>query len=489
MFHYDSKYPKILTSMAAKNDNASLFGYTSVFAIFTAFFIAIVIGHIRDQMGKIFIPWRYRFYYEGENGEPALFTTFDSFFIRRIYRRISDCWNRPIHGVPGRFIEIYERKSDDYNETFQLTGEKIEALNVGSYNYLGFACNKGEITEHVLRSVDKYETNNAYPTADYEQNPLCQELEGEMAKFLHQEDCVVFSMGYGTNTSSIPVLMKNSLVFSDEKNHTSLIRGIKLSQSTVVVFKHNDMHDLESKLKFHITQGEPETHRPWKKIFIVVEGLYSMEGTVVDLKRLVELKKLYKFYIFLDEAHSIGAMGRTGRGICEYLGIDHADVDILMGTFTKSFGGFGGYIAGKREITDFLRMHSDFSRYGEQMSPIVCTQILESLKQIKQDRKRLAKLHENTRKVRRAMKSLKFHLIGDDDSPIIPLLIPSPGKIGEFSRLCLERGIAVVVVGYPATPILLNRVRMCMSSSHTSEDVDRIIAVFDQVGNLIGMKK
>ncbi|ELA41194.1 uncharacterized protein VICG_01793 [Vittaforma corneae ATCC 50505] len=475
--------------MAAKNDSASSFGYTSVLAIFTSFFIAVVIGHIRDQMGKIFIPWRYRFYYESENGEPALFTTFDSFFIRRLYRRISDCWNRPIHGVPGRFVEIYERKSEDYNETFQFTGEKIKALNVGSYNYLGFAYNKGKITDHVLQSVDKYNINNSYPTADYEQNPLCRELEKEMAEFLHQEDCAVFSMGYGTNTSSMPALMRNSLIFSDEKSHTSLIKGIKLSQSMVVIFKHNNMQDLENKLKFHITQGEPETHRPWSKIFVVVEGLYSMEGTVVNLKKLVELKKQYKFYIFMDEAHSIGAMGRTGRGICEYVGVEHDDVDILMGTFTKSFGGFGGYIAGKREIIDYLRVNSDFSKYGEQMSPIVCAQVMECLRNIKLDRKRLEKLHENTRRVRRAMKNLRFHLIGDDDSPIIPLLIPSPGKIGEFSRLCLEMGIAVVVVGYPATPILLNRVRVCMSSSHTSEDVDRIITVFDQVGSLIGMKK
>lgn len=475
--------------MSSVSNDTSKFGYLTIFIIFTSFFIAIVIGHIRDQFGKIFIPWKYRFYYETKNGEPPLFTTFDSFFIRRLYRRISDCWDRPIHGVPGRIIQIYDRKSIDGNESFELTGDKTTALNIGSYNYLGFAENNPEDLVDVLKAVDEYEINYSYPTADCEQNPLCKVLEREMADFLHREDCMVFSMGYGTNTSTISALMRNSLIFSDEKNHTSLIKGMKLSESTTIIFQHNDMNDLEKKLRHHITQGEYETHRPWKKIFVIVEGIYSMEGTIVDLRKLVELKKKYKFYIFMDEAHSIGAMGATGRGICEYSGIAHSLVDVLMGTFTKSFGGFGGYIASNKDIINFLRVNSDFAKYGEQMSPIVCTQILHCLKKIREDKINLERLHDNTRKMRRALKSLKFHLIGDSDSPIIPILIPSPGKIGEFSRLCLERGIAVVVVGYPATPILLNRVRVCMSSSHTFEDIERILKVFEQVGNLIGMMK
>lgn len=469
--------------------DTSQFGYMSIFAIFTTFFIAVVIGHIRDQMGKIFTPWRYRIYFESECGEPPIFTTFDSFFIRRLYRRISDCWNRPIHGVPGRTIEIYERYTGDYNETFELTGNKIKALNVGSYNYLDFAQKSGPIFDAVEASVDKYDIGKAFPTADYEQNSICQTLEKELAEFLYLEDAVVFSMGYGTNLNAIALLMDDCLIFSDEKNHMSLIMGMKLTKSKIVIFKHNDLSDLERKLRFQITQGTPEIHQPWKRIFVVVEGMYSMEGTIVNLKKLVELKKQYKFYIYMDEAHSIGAMGQTGRGICEYHGIDHREVDILMGTFTKSFGGFGGYIASSKKVVDFLRVNSDFSRYGEQMSPIVCVQILESLRILKTDTERINRLHENTRRMRKAMKYLNFHLIGDDDSPIVPLLIPSPGKIAEFSRLCLECGIAVVVVGYPATPVLLNRVRLCMSSAHTKEDVDQIITSIDKIGNLIGMKK
>jgi serine palmitoyltransferase len=162
---------------------------------------------------------------------------------------------------------------------------------------------------------------------------------------------------------------------------------------------------------------------------------------------------------------------------------------LLMGTFSKSFGGFGGYVAGKRGIIDYLKSYSDSSLYGEQMAPVVTFQILECLRKIKSDNSIISKLHENTRAMRDSLRKLKFYMLGDRESPIIPILIPTPGKIGEFSRLCLERGVAVVVVGYPATPILLNRVRLCMSASLTIEDIDYIVKVVDQVGGLLGMKR
>lgn len=471
-----------------KTDNTLPFGRLTLLATYISFVTIVVVGHIRDQIGKIFRPWQYRIF-AYQNGMPPLFTSLDSFFIRRIYQRISDCWNRPIHGVPGRKLEILERISIDNNKSFEFTNERIRALNTGSYNYLGNAENKGETIDLVLESVDKYDINFAYPTVDYEQNPITRDLEKEIAKFFYKEDAIVYSMGYGTNTCAIHCLMKDSLILSDEYNHASLIKGIQLSKSKVIVFRHNDMKDLEKKLEFNITQGVPETHRPWKKIFVIVEGLYSMEGSIVNLRKIIELKEKYKFYIFMDEAHSVGAMGKTGRGICEHLGVSHSDVDLLMGTFSKSFGGFGGYIAANKDIINFLKTDSDFSLYGEQMAPIVTIQILSCLRKIIADNSLITKLHRNTRIARDALKSLGFYMLGDRDSPIIPILIPVPGKIGEFSRLCLERGLAVVVVGYPATPILLNRVRLCMSASHSTQDLDFMIKVVDQVGSLLGMKK
>ena len=199
-----------------------------------------------------------------------------------MYKRISDCWNRPIFGFPDKIIDILERVSDDWNKTFTLTGKKFKSVNFGSYNYLGFA-EPNQFTKDLhLQALEKYDLNYAYPTADYEANEVVKTLEHEMAKFLNKEDCIVFSMGFGTNTWNIPVLMSESLIFSDELNHTSLIYGIKMSNSQVVVFKHNNMNDLESKLIYYISQGQPKTHRSWRKIFVVVEGVYSMEGKMVN---------------------------------------------------------------------------------------------------------------------------------------------------------------------------------------------------------------
>ena len=135
------------------------------------------------------------------------------------------------------------------------------------------------------------------------------------------------------------------------------------------------MKDLERKLRQLIVTGQPKTHRPWKKIIIVAEGIYSMEGTIIDLPELIRIKKKYKCYVYLDEAHSIGAIGPHGRGVCDYYGCDTNDIDLLMGTFTKSFGASGGYIAGKKSLIDHIRHGSSGTAYANAMSPVIAQQI------------------------------------------------------------------------------------------------------------------
>lgn len=174
------------------------------------------------------------------------------------------------------------------------------------------------------------------------------ELEQLTAQFLGVEDSIVFGMGFASNALNLPAFLSpGCLVISDEKNHASIILGLRLSGSTIRVFKHNNMQHLESKLQEAIFKGQPNGS-PWKKILIIVEGIYSMEGSIVRLPEVVALKKKYKAYLYLDEAHSVGAMGKHGRGVLDYFGIDPTDVDILMGTFTKSFASSGGYIAGSK---------------------------------------------------------------------------------------------------------------------------------------------
>lgn len=175
------------------------------------------------------------------------------------------------------------------------------------------------------------------------------ELEQLTAQFVGVEDSIVFGMGFATNALNLPAFLSpGCLVLSDEKNHASIILGLRLSGSTIRVFKHNNMEHLEKQLQDAIIKGQPKGGAPWKKILIIAEGVYSMEGSIVKLPEIVALKKKYKAYLYLDEAHSIGAMGPRGRGVVDYYGVDPNDVDILMGTFTKSFASSGGYIAGSK---------------------------------------------------------------------------------------------------------------------------------------------
>jgi serine palmitoyltransferase len=175
---------------------------------------------------------------------------------------------------------------------------------------------------------------------------LHAQLEKKVAQFVGKEDAIIFDMGYATNSTSIPSLIgKGGLIISDSLNHASIVMGCRSTGAKIKVFRHNDPEDLERVLRQSIAEGQPRTHRDWKKILVVVEGIYSMEGEILRLPEIVAVKKKYKAYLYVDEAHSIGALGKTARGVCDYWGVDPADVDILMGTFTKSFGSVGGYIA------------------------------------------------------------------------------------------------------------------------------------------------
>jgi serine palmitoyltransferase len=213
-------------------------------------------------------------------------------------------------GVPGRYITLIDRVSHDYFESFSFTGTLTTTLNLSSYNYLGFAQSSGPCADDVHESISTYGLSSASPRLEAGTSDLTVEVEREMADFVGKEDAMVFSMGFSTNATSFPALMgPGCLIISDELNHASIRIGARLSGAVIKSYKHNDMDDLEKLLRREISQGQPKTYKAWKKILVVCEGLFSMEGTIVDLPGLVRLKKKYKFYLFIDEAHSIGALG------------------------------------------------------------------------------------------------------------------------------------------------------------------------------------
>uniref|UniRef100_A0A671VFK6 serine C-palmitoyltransferase n=1 Tax=Sparus aurata TaxID=8175 RepID=A0A671VFK6_SPAAU len=411
-----------------------------------------------------------------------LYQDFENFYTRNLYMRIRDNWNRPICSVPGAKMDLVERVSHDYNWTFEHTGKVVkEVINMGSYNYLGFAENVGACADAAIESTKKYGVGVGSTRCELGNLDIHEEMEQLVARFLGVESSMAFGMGFATNSMNIPALTgKGCLILSDELNHASLVLGARLSASTIRVFKHNNMQSLEKLLRDAIVHGQPRTHRPWKKILIVVEGIYSMEGSIVRLPEVIALKKRYKAYLYLDEAHSIGALGPNGRGVVDYFGLDPKDVDIMMGTFTKSFGAAGGYIGGKKELIDYLRNHSHSALYATSMSPPVAQQIITSMKIIMGEdgttlgADRLRQLSENTTYFRRKLREMGFIIYGNDDSPVVPMMLYMPAKIGAFGREMLKRNIGTVVVGFPATPIIESRARFCISAAHTREMLNTV---------------
>ncbi|XP_067848127.1 serine palmitoyltransferase 2-like isoform X2 [Heptranchias perlo] len=425
-----------------------------------------------------------------------LYQDFENFYTRNLYMRIRDSWNRPICSVPGAKFDVMERVSYDYNWSFNFTGTVIkDVLNMGSYNYLGFAESRGFCADAATKATIQYGTGICSTRQEIGNLDKHEEMEKLVARFLGVEAAMAFGMGFATNSMNIPALVgKGCLILSDELNHASLVLGARLSGATIRVFKHNNMQSLDKLLKDAIVHGQPRTRRPWKKILIVVEGIYSMEGSIVRLPEIVALKKKYKAYLYLDEAHSIGALGPTGRGVVEYFDLNPKDVDVMMGTFTKSFGAAGGYIGGKKELVDYLRSHSHSTVYATSMSAPVAEQIIASMKCIMGEdgttlgQTRVQQLAENTRYFRRRLKEMGFIIYGNDDSPVVPLMLYMPAKIGAFGREMLKRNIGVVVVGFPATPIIESRARFCVSAAHTTEMLDTALKVIEEVGDLLQLK-
>lgn len=392
-------------------------------------------------------------------------------------------------------MQVLERESLGYFQPLRESGKMKDCLNLGSYNYLGIGDPTSPTKTNVLKTLASFGVSTASPRTALGTTAVHKELENTVAQFVGKPDAMVFGMGFATNANGIPALVgKGGLIVSDSTNHSSIVIGARSSGAKIKVFKHNDPDSLEAVIRQAICEGQPRTHRPWTKILILVEGVYSMEGEMCPLDKIVAIKKKYKCYLYVDEAHSIGAIGATGRGICEHKKVNPADVDLLMGTFTKAFGAVGGYIASSKEVVAYLRSHCSATTYSASMSPVAAQQALSAMRTMmglengNLGAVKLANLRENSNFFRQKMKDLGCVVLGDWDSPIIPVLIYSPSKVAAFSRECLQRGIATVVVGFPATPLLGCRTRICISASHCRSDLEYAVKQINEVADIVGIK-
>ncbi|KAH8353358.1 hypothetical protein KR084_010439 [Drosophila pseudotakahashii] len=458
---------------------------------YLGFYLLMILGYINQLL---FVPKVAT--EKGREGYVGLYDAFESFYSRYVYRRIKDCWNRPICSVPGEELTLKDRVTDDYGWSFKFTGTETRCLNLGSYNYLGFAAATGRCADDSEESARDAGLAYCSSRCELGDNEQLRELEDQTARYFGVEDAIVFGMGFATNALNLPSLLgPNSLVISDEKNHASIILGLRLSGATTKVFKHNNMRDLDRVLRQGICYGNPKKGgKPWDKVMICVEGIFSMEGSVVRLPEIIALKKKYKAYLYLDEAHSVGAMGSRGRGVTDYFNVDPKEVDILMGTFTKSFGSAGGYLAGSKKLIDFLRTNSHAHCYAASISPPIAQQILTSMKTIMGEdgteigRKKIHQLARNTRYFRRRLAQLGVITYGHEDSPVVPMLVYLFSKIGAVVRTLTTRHIAAVGAGFPATPIMEGRIRFCLSAAHTKEQLDFALEAIDEIADDLGLK-
>lgn len=456
---------------------------------YLGFYLLMIIGYINQLF---FVP-KVASEKNREDYVP-LFDSFERFYLRYVYRRVKDCWNRPICSCPADTLVLKDRVTKDYGWTFEFTGKTIKCLNLGSYNYLGFAQYEGPCADNSIESIQKYGITTCSSRRELGTNALHTELEELTARFLGVEEAIVFGMGFATNALNLPSLLSpGCLVISDEKNHASIILGLRLSGATIKVYKHNNVKHLEKVIQKAIVNGQPNGTQ-WKKILIILEGVFSMEGSIVKLPEIIAIKKKYGAYVYLDEAHSIGATGSHGRGICDFYGVDPKDVDILMGTFTKSFGSAGGYIAGSKSLISFLRANSHAHCYASSMAPAVAQQIITSMKIIMgldgtdDGKKRIDRLARNTRYFRKRLAQIGVITYGHEDSPVVPMLVYLFSKIGAVVRTLTKRNIAVVGAGFPATPIMEGRIRFCLSAAHTKEQLDYALQVIDEIGDSLGLK-
>ena len=496
--------------------------------VYISYAVLIFMGHVRDFFAVVFQHGRYL---RRKTGVPSddlqmyapLLKSWENFFTRRLYSRIQDVFNRPISSNPGAVITVLERVSDNERKSMKLLGpisnldtvqQKVEyergehftlshdgnvarqCLNLGSYNYLGFGDDwQVSCAKDVKGSLNHFSVSGGSCRNEYGTSALHRELERTVAAFLGKEDALVLNMGFNTNATTIPSLVgRGDLILSDELNHTSIVNGARASGAAIRTFRHNDIENLESVLREAVVMGRPRSRRIWNKILVIVEGIYSMEGEYCDLKNVVRVCKRYGAYVYLDEAHSVGAMGPTGRGLSEFTGTDTADIDIMMGTFTKSFGGMGGYIAADKGTIDFLRRRCSASAYHNALSPVVCQQVLTCFKVISgQDgttigQTKLHALRDNSNYFRMRLREMGLQVLGQYDSPIMPVMLYHPGKISGFSRECFKRGLAVVVVGFPAVPLLMSRARFCISAGHTRPYLDRALKEIDEIATILHLR-
>jgi 8-amino-7-oxononanoate synthase len=359
--------------------------------------------------------------------------------------------------------------------TVIMNGRKT--VMIGSNNYLGLTSHP-EVKEAAIRAVEKYGTGCTGSRFLNGTIDLHVELEERLARFMKKEEALVFTTGFTTNLGVISTIVgKNDVVISDRTNHASILDGCRLAFGKLLKFRHNDMEDLERIL---INIQDKNVGR-----LIVVDGVFSMEGDLADLKRIVPLAKKYGCRLMVDEAHSLGVLGKGGRGTCEEMGVLDK-VDLVMGTFSKSFASLGGFIAGEGKVISFLKHNARAFIFQAAPPPAAVATTLAALNILEREPERRLRLWENVRYMLKEIQGMGFKT-PPTESAIIPILIGDDLKTFQFAKMLEQEGVYVNPVVSPAVPPGMACLRTSYTATHSRQELDYALGKLRKIGTELGL--
>jgi len=383
-------------------------------------------------------------------------------------------YDAPQKAMKAGIYPYFREIESDQDTVVKINGKDV--LMFGSNSYLGLT-NHPRIKEAAKKAIDKYGTGCAGSRFLNGTLDIHIELEHRLAKLVGKDGALCYSTGFQVNLGVVSVLAgRRDYLLLDELDHASIIEGSRLSFSKVLKFAHNDMKALESKLR----KCDPESIK-----MIVVDGIFSMEGDIAKLPEIVKLAEKYNANVMVDDAHSIGVIGRNGSGTASHFGLTKK-VDLIMGTFSKSLASLGGFIAADKEVINFIKHNSRSYIFSASMTPASAASVLEALNIMESEPERIAHLWEVTNYALENFKSIGFNT-GKSESPIIPLFIRDDIKALKLTQLLLGEGVFVNPVVSPAVPKEDSLIRFSLMATHTHKQVDTAVEKISKISRKLGI--
>ncbi len=355
-----------------------------------------------------------------------------------------------------------------------IDGRKL--LNFCANNYLGLA-NHPRLRAAAQQAVDRYGVGPGAVRTIAGTLSLHIELERRLAEFKQAEACITFQSGFTANLAVIPALVgRGDVVFSDELNHASIIDGCRLSRATIVRYNHCDVEDLQRKIA--------ETTE-YRRRLIVTDGVFSMDGDIAPLDKICQVAEANGIMLMVDDAHGEGVLGKGGRGIVDHFGL-HGRVDVEVGTMSKAFGVVGGMVAGKAIIVEWLRQRGRPFLFSSAMTVPDVAACLEAVNILEASADRVERLWANAATFKKGMQEMGFDT-GHSQTPIVPVMLGEAPLAQKFSQALFKEGVFAMAIGYPTVPRGKARIRVMNSAAHSAEDLELALAVFERVGQELGV--